>query len=153
MKSWAVTWVRFAHQAHFLASVSARLVRLVLIWLNNKQLNKRVDLSGRKCWIGISVSLENKHKTRGSVLAMSFSLALPCRYSLGQNASVCYLVTEMMLLVPQRLPSDGVWEFPQQPCHVFVWQDPAWYLRCPCCVRSRGCEGFWFTESRDNNLL
>lgn len=61
---------------------------------------------------------------RGSLPAVSFSLTSPCLQSFGQNASVCYLVTEMMLPVPQS--------FPQMVCesshnsHVMFFYGTTW---------------------------
>lgn len=87
---------RIGWSGTFLASSSAHLVCLVLFWFNSKQLNKRMELSGRRCWLHWhfwslwpSVSVENKCKDRVSVPSMSFSLTPPCPRSF--SASMCYL--------------------------------------------------------------
>lgn len=91
-----LTWI--GPSGMFLASSTVHLVCLFLFWFNSKQLNKRMELSGGRCWLSWhfwslwpSVSVENKCKTRGSVPSMSFSLTRPCPHSFRQHASVCYL--------------------------------------------------------------
>lgn len=92
--------IRFCPSGTFLASISFHLACLVLFWLNDIQLNKRIELSGRRCWIGISegydlLFLKNKHKSRGCVPSVCFSVTLPCPYSFKQHASVCYLCDKL----------------------------------------------------------